>query len=224
MSCGRCGKEPECLIWDGVTLGFGRKHLTDSLRPPTYTDDKSPQRQRRYAQKPQLLPDEAQLQRLLRHWVKCTSTDRTTKKGGKEGGNNAWTILEDFKTIVGQLVDISAELVTLFQKNLGPQTELSPSLRRAYAVFFEQVRGNNPGRSGKRAINHPIQVAAEESALQMINAKSLPLLEEFLQQPNRQRASRLVDIPAVSTILEAEFQTNGRYSNEMVDVLKWMVN
>ncbi|KAL0057671.1 hypothetical protein AAF712_015684 [Marasmius tenuissimus] len=210
MTCRRCGEEPECLIWDGVTLGFGRKHLTDSLRPPTYTDALSPQRQRAYPRKPQLLTNEPQLRRTIRRWVK------NGKKGGKKqvnedndgknGGQSEdpWSILEEYKTIVGHLTRVSRDLAILFTNTFSPNVELSAALRQAYVVFFEQV-------------------AAEESALQMINIKCLPVMEDFVQRSTWEMGSKLVDIPALYNVLELEFRLNGKYPEEMVKVTKWMV-
>jgi CxC4 like cysteine cluster associated with KDZ transposases len=39
MLCPRCGPSPEDVIWDGVTLAFGKRHLLDSIQPPTTTSD-----------------------------------------------------------------------------------------------------------------------------------------------------------------------------------------
>ncbi|KAJ2925556.1 hypothetical protein H1R20_g11539, partial [Candolleomyces eurysporus] len=41
MRCIRCGVSPETVIWDGITLAFGRKHLSSSLSPPTQTSPSS---------------------------------------------------------------------------------------------------------------------------------------------------------------------------------------
>lgn len=35
MICSDCGPHPDTVIWDGVTLAFGRKKLLGSLHPPT---------------------------------------------------------------------------------------------------------------------------------------------------------------------------------------------
>jgi len=35
MVCSLCGPYPDTIIWDGVTLAFGRKKLLGSLQPPT---------------------------------------------------------------------------------------------------------------------------------------------------------------------------------------------
>lgn len=42
MQCPVCGPEPSTVIFDGVSISFGRKHLTDTLKPPTLSDNYSP--------------------------------------------------------------------------------------------------------------------------------------------------------------------------------------
>jgi hypothetical protein len=44
MRCPACGPEPSAVIFDGVSIAFGRKHLTDTLKPPTLPDNSSPVR------------------------------------------------------------------------------------------------------------------------------------------------------------------------------------
>jgi hypothetical protein len=44
MQCPLCGPEPSAVIFDGVSISFGKKHLTDTLKPPTLPDDYSPVR------------------------------------------------------------------------------------------------------------------------------------------------------------------------------------
>ena len=70
MQCTRCGPSPEHVVWDGVTLAFGRKHVLQSLKPPTHTEDHSPVRlHRRYIPHQQILAD-----RKLRDMVRKAAT------------------------------------------------------------------------------------------------------------------------------------------------------
>jgi len=48
MLCPVCGPEPSTVIFNGVTVAFGKKHLTSSLRPPTMIDQHSPRRECNY--------------------------------------------------------------------------------------------------------------------------------------------------------------------------------
>src|SRR5690606_17672776 len=57
---------PETVIWDGITVAFGRKHVTSSLRPPTVTSEASLVRKKvRYFPKQQLIND-PHLRKLIR--------------------------------------------------------------------------------------------------------------------------------------------------------------
>ena len=69
MTCPKCSGAPEDIIFDGVTLAFGKKHMLDTLRPPTETHTDSPVRTSRYVKGQPLLPD-AKLRKLLRDIVK----------------------------------------------------------------------------------------------------------------------------------------------------------
>jgi hypothetical protein len=57
MKCKQCGDYPETIIWDGVTLAFGRKHLQSSLEPPTILGTCSPVRSSTYTKTQQLIQD-----------------------------------------------------------------------------------------------------------------------------------------------------------------------
>lgn len=41
MVCRICKSNPDTAIWDGLTLAFGKKHLRDSIRPPTVSHSES---------------------------------------------------------------------------------------------------------------------------------------------------------------------------------------
>lgn len=57
MMCPTCGPTPDDVIWDGVTLAFGKKHLLPTLRPPTAEHSDSLQRNSRYLRDQTLIPD-----------------------------------------------------------------------------------------------------------------------------------------------------------------------
>lgn len=68
MQCLECGPQPEDVIWDGVTLAFGRKHIESSLRPPTTCHEKSVVRVSHYESHQQLIPSST-MRNLLRKVV-----------------------------------------------------------------------------------------------------------------------------------------------------------
>lgn len=60
MVCAVCGPTPDTVIWDGITAAFNKKHLKDSIRPPTTIHPSSITRgSTRYRPKQQLLLDKA---------------------------------------------------------------------------------------------------------------------------------------------------------------------
>lgn len=60
MVCDECDTYPDTAIFDGITLAFGKKHLRDSLRPPTITHPDSLCRPAvKYFPTQQLIPDKA---------------------------------------------------------------------------------------------------------------------------------------------------------------------
>ncbi|KAK1222325.1 hypothetical protein PQX77_014832 [Marasmius sp. AFHP31] len=203
MICPKCGPEPETLIWDGVTLGFGRKHLLDSLKPPTHTYPSAPTRQRRYPIKPQLVPDTTRepIRRHVRRWAQQWRR-KPTDPGDKEGEEGqASSELVSFDVVLGRLMTVSPQMAALLKRVSLLKSQ--GGLKGLYGILFEQL-------------------AAEESALQMVNARSLSVLKDFSLHPDWQRASQLVDIPAIYNVLEAELRTNGVYPRELVDVCKWL--
>ncbi|EEB96455.1 hypothetical protein MPER_04409 [Moniliophthora perniciosa FA553] len=80
MTCPECGSSPENVIWDGVTLAFGKRHLQDSLRPPTYVPEDGLLRHRVRYRKQQWVPDghNKSPRKKLASWIrKWASTSRT---------------------------------------------------------------------------------------------------------------------------------------------------
>lgn len=46
LKCKLCGDSPDTIVWDGITLSFGKKHIRSTLRPPTITSPASISRNR----------------------------------------------------------------------------------------------------------------------------------------------------------------------------------
>ncbi|KZW01030.1 hypothetical protein EXIGLDRAFT_574017, partial [Exidia glandulosa HHB12029] len=44
FQCLECGRDPNVVIFDGVTAGFGARYCTSSLRPPTMVEANGPKR------------------------------------------------------------------------------------------------------------------------------------------------------------------------------------
>ncbi|EEB92608.1 hypothetical protein MPER_08857 [Moniliophthora perniciosa FA553] len=220
MVCPECGDEPENIIWDGVTLAFGRKHVTDTLRPPTYEHPTAAVRNRKYPVKPQWLPAPRNA-RPIRHriikWLRASTSSRG-KAGGvdvEDGDDRAekecesGPVGEDLPSLVSDLLAFAPELGSLFKRVFLSGNEkhhqLNTKLRRRYVTLFEQL-------------------GAEESAVQMVNEPALNTLQHFVDSPSERNASRLVDVPALLAVLEGEMQIVGEYTPELVAVCRWMAN
>ncbi|KAL0569436.1 hypothetical protein V5O48_012524 [Marasmius crinis-equi] len=207
MSCPKCGDNPDCVIWDGVTLAFGRKHLLDSLKPPTFTDARSPICERRPIKKPQLIQDTQKepIRKLLKRWIRGVAKKGKKQKGGNEDEEDYGKgSLEDYELLVARLMTVSKEAAALFHRTFALTSKIDPSLRRLYGVVFEQV-------------------AAEESALQMVNPRCIQCLEAFVGAQDWETASQLLDIPAIYNVLEAEFKRNGCYPRDLLDFCAWLL-
>ncbi|KAL0576227.1 hypothetical protein V5O48_005763 [Marasmius crinis-equi] len=204
MSCQKCGDEPNCLIWDGVTLGFGRKHVLDTLRPLTHVHAKATDRYRQYINKPQLIPDhkEAPIRRLLKKWISIKKRKpkpplSDDKDIDKEPDHN------DFNVLLSWLMMVSEAAAVLLQRTLRPNGDINGQLKRLYVRLFEQI-------------------SAEESAVQMIMPRCLLRLKAFTENPRWEAASGLIEIPALYHVLEAEFKSSGGYPSDLMNVCWWL--
>ncbi|EEB95777.1 hypothetical protein MPER_05201 [Moniliophthora perniciosa FA553] len=92
MVCPDCGDAPENLIWDGVTLAFGKRHLRDTLRPPTYRHPGAPQRCQVRNPKQQWIPDppnkgvsaRAEMAKWVRKWADRKVAERDEQEGSSD--------------------------------------------------------------------------------------------------------------------------------------------
>ncbi|KAL0062720.1 hypothetical protein AAF712_010415 [Marasmius tenuissimus] len=196
MTCPQCAEEPNCVIFDGVTLAFGKKHLQDSLQPPTFTGPAAIERQRVYPVKPQLVQEgsKVSIQRLMKRWIQ--GKDRGGKEDDEEGDEDN-TREEGFDVLAKRLQEIALDVAVLFERVLGPKAKIQPTLKQRYGVLLEQI-------------------AADKYATQMISVKSLAALGGFLCKPDWENATRLVDIPALYNVLEAELKFNQKYPEDLI--------
>lgn len=134
MTCGSCGPSPTTVIFDGITLGYGNKHVKDSLRPPTTISEHSLERKDlRYYRQQQLLPDA-----LLRRRVRAAL----------EGPDFA-PLLEDLEGRLQRMSTSTSEFsldkeATPAGKQTSPLSTTSsgllstPSITRSFALFAMQ--------------------------------------------------------------------------------------
>ncbi|KAJ8095489.1 hypothetical protein PM082_023259 [Marasmius tenuissimus] len=81
-----CLEEPDCIIWDGITLAYGKEHLTRDLKPPTHLSSAAPMRRRQYAEKPQFIQETRKepIRKLVRRWVEGTRLVRRREEGDSD--------------------------------------------------------------------------------------------------------------------------------------------
>ncbi|KAJ8090497.1 hypothetical protein PM082_002385 [Marasmius tenuissimus] len=199
MSCPRCAEEPACVIFEGVTLAFGKKHLQDSLRPPTFASEGAIVRQRTYPVKPQLVQEQSKMpiRRLMKSFIRGKrSSQQQGEDDNEEDDDELW---DNYEVLVQHLKGVLPALANLFERTVGPKAKIQPALRQRYGVFLEQI-------------------AAEEYATQMISFKSLRVLKGFTDQPSWTSATKLVDIPALYHVLEFECKLNNKYPEDLLAV------
>ena len=66
------------------------------------------------------------------------------------------------------------------------------------------------------------EIAAEESALQMIIRPALHDLKRFFERPTNNNTEALNSIPAVYRVLKDELESYSGYSQAVLDVCRWM--
>jgi hypothetical protein len=144
------------VVWDGITLAFGRKHLLSSLQPPTTLHADSPVRDHcRYQPKQQLLND-AVLRKLVRNIIIGPSlpSEIVEDQGGSadvladrkdkdktQAAMAALTQIERIRSACSQLKAINEGLASLFEDHFGMQAYIMQrDTPNAFRELFVQVR------------------------------------------------------------------------------------
>jgi hypothetical protein len=141
MTCKICGPTPETVIWDGVTVAFGQKHLLDTLRPPTVTDVLSPVREKVvYNPRQEFLIDKNMRKKLRTIATAKPLSLRMGEEGGRQRAEQAFEHVEMAKTLLDYLTSISKPLGEYFNAHFGLHA-YSHSISASPAVrdLFKQV-------------------------------------------------------------------------------------
>ncbi|KAF9521754.1 hypothetical protein CPB83DRAFT_778174 [Crepidotus variabilis] len=210
MSCSRCGPTPNVTIWDGVTLSFSQKNILPTLRPPTTVNESS-------ESKPAIKP-EATLQLIAERAVRreiVTILQGPTLQLPKASHSpdaskpttemtNMMQRIQMIPPVIPKLCEIDGSLADAFDKWFG------------FGVLFSW----KPVQAPHQELF--LQLAAEESAVQFINERALHNLKQFLQHPLRHHTSLLRLCPAISKVVNIDFESFGSPSKETFEVLKWI--
>ncbi|EKM75940.1 hypothetical protein AGABI1DRAFT_94560 [Agaricus bisporus var. burnettii JB137-S8] len=192
FECPECGKYPDNVIWDGVTLAFHRRQLLSSIHPPTSVSNSSEERPTKYLPGQQILPFPL-LCKSLRA-ISAPDGSRTQPIGSATSNT---------VDITAQLCAVSHPLATLFQ------------------VYFGPDRGNVP-----RAIRRFFfQVAAEESAIQMLNRPSQEALQSFVANPSAGSEQHLRGCLHIYDLLQFDRKRSvgEKYSAAVLAAVHWIL-
>ncbi|KAG6904907.1 hypothetical protein DXG01_006352 [Tephrocybe rancida] len=139
MTCAKCGEAPEDMIWDGVTVGFSKKHVLDTLHPPTISHEDTPLELNEYNAKQQDVGEGKKKKK-----QDTAKKDEAAKKAEVDR-------LEDVPHVLIKLCKISVPLTAVFDEHFGVAANYNKvAVIKVYQDLF-------------------VQIAAEESILQMIN-------------------------------------------------------
>ncbi|KAF8203233.1 hypothetical protein BJ912DRAFT_1102840 [Pholiota molesta] len=222
MTCQKCGPNPDVAIFDGVTLAFNRKNLLSTIRPPTTITSASQAKPSvRPAPNLQCLKDKGIRKRirlilsgpklLVPDFVNLGlddsgAEDEASKRRQAEK-RKAEALAERMEMVPGVvkvLTEIDQDLGALFDLHFGE-----------HAIARRQVA---PGVYRKLFL----QIAAEESALQLVNGAALGKLLSFITSPNNITASELKLTPAIYHVICHEMTLLRGLSNTTLGVCKWL--
>ncbi|EKM74373.1 hypothetical protein AGABI1DRAFT_133339 [Agaricus bisporus var. burnettii JB137-S8] len=202
FECPACGKFPDNVIWDGVTLAFHKRQLLSSIHPPTSTSDASEVRPTKYLLGQQLLPFPQ-----LRKSLRAISGGDESRSQRSHSDQSSTCSAPSFIDIGGQLQAISPPLANLFKQHFDP---------------------NQNSRSG-REIPRPIrrfffQVAAEESAVQLLNQQAQEALKEFIANPCIGTEQYLRGSPHIYDLAHFDRKACSglKYSTTLLAALNWI--
>ncbi|KAJ3504073.1 hypothetical protein NLJ89_g8132 [Agrocybe chaxingu] len=231
MKCPVCGPEPSTVIFDGITLGFGRKHLTSSLKPPTTTDCHSAARASKYVKGQTALGDKS-----LRKLVRLVVIGRSLILSQSDLGNGESAL--SMESDESQLSDAdlnpgSAPSRAKILKNLMERIEAIPSVIEGLDMvdsslgeLFRLYCGSRRLESGqappKEILSLFQEIAAEESILQMIPNPCLIGLKKFNTRPTQEDLVHLKSIPSIYYALRYEWWNQGCFSTALLSVCGWL--
>ncbi|KAK7020677.1 hypothetical protein VNI00_017667 [Paramarasmius palmivorus] len=230
MSCSECGVHPKTVIWDGVTISFAKRHLKDTLQPPTCITENAPRRKRTRVHKQQWLPHSndktTPVRKLLVNWLRKWGDKKASESMSKAPNVDveASSEEEDF--------DLSAKdsAISETTRREGELQEVQRRLVETGAAPVRELLAEVYGAGGnslhwrlrKRYKMLLEQIGAEESVLQMVNEKGLRALKAFVECPDANSISLLTDIPVLMMILEY-LSHNQKSLVSLVALSKWMI-
>ncbi|KIK65168.1 hypothetical protein GYMLUDRAFT_240473 [Collybiopsis luxurians FD-317 M1] len=210
-SCPSCGDYPDSIIWDGVSISFGRKHVNTELQPPTVIQEHASEQPNKPLPHQEWLQD-GKMRKRLRDWF---------AEGGLKAdkGDVIEDHLLDLKTHFGRVKMLQLEIYPWLH-SLDPHLWDMFSRRLGHGAV-ESQKGWNP----RKEYLVLFQIfAAEESTMQAMTLSTLNNLKIFVDFSTRDNLQLLLGVPSLYTILELEQAKEGRYAIETLGVARWMYN
>ncbi|KAJ6464112.1 hypothetical protein DFH09DRAFT_957992, partial [Mycena vulgaris] len=212
MTCPDCGLHPEDTIWDGVTLALSRKQLLGSLCPPTTVFDEAPDHDSRYVYQQALLV-EPDLRKCLRNIVSGPSvispppkTSRVARTADAKAAVDLIERINQIPIVCDRLAELNPALGALFKTHFGLQAIAAKV--RPHQVYKDLF----------------LQVAAEESVLQMIPFPALVDLVRFRENSSDFSRAQLISLPAVYNVLKHHLSKapSAPYPPDVFGTLDWL--
>ncbi|TEB27979.1 hypothetical protein FA13DRAFT_1633913, partial [Coprinellus micaceus] len=242
LTCTECDPAPTTVIWDGITLAFGHKHVTNTLRPPTITSEHSLTRNSlKYYRKQHALHD-ALLRRRVWAALEGPSLEglsddldeefsepliSTPSKGSQLATLKRQVLLAKEHLNLSDWVRVELEkqggdecpkLASLFMRYFGPVAYVEG--RDNHTVAPHKISSSRyvDAVYGAESSSHLCKIAAEQSVLQLINYKQWETLCDYLQDPLSSNRYKLVPLPTFHKVL-GEKQCD---VNAINSILRWV--
>lgn len=197
MICPKCGPTPKVTVWDGITLSFSRKHLLPTLQPPTTIHPQASHRQSNYPVKPQHITSSQ-----LRNQIVSVLQVPTTLE---ELGKKVKTVI----SIIRGLNGIDSSLARVFEQSFLVQGAQLPTLNKNASKLYREFF---------------LQIAAEESALQMTTRPVLYNLEKFMEDTRFEKLELLTMVPCLYNVLGYELSCPSRtIPKDLLGVCRWLL-
>lgn len=211
MRCSLCGPVPDTVIWDGVTVAFHKKHISRTIRPPTsITPHSLPRPLVKPVRNQQLIIDPS-LRKDIRLVIKSFRKNKDIYFDDGDGDDDD---AEDEAPDNQTQVEIDVARIDSVSERLS---ELCPSLSMLFLSKYGYIAYLNKKRPLVAYRSFFLQIAAEESVLQMINAKSLGKLRDFISNPVPSNFFSVACIPGLFQVLKHHGSTLS-----LLPICKWL--
>ncbi|KAJ7585773.1 hypothetical protein C8J56DRAFT_788282 [Mycena floridula] len=201
MFCGACGVHPKTVICDGVSAAIGKKHVLETIEPPTsYHAGCDVRSTVKSFPKQQLILDAA-----LRVNI-CGAVKKIVAKEGVSTEVVAEARVKQAiaaKDAYGDLVEHYGDLAPLFKDRFLSGETMKEEVRTVYRDFL-------------------LQLAADESILQMVPRPALHQLEKFNLDPRPENAGSLIGIPGFFNVLGLEIDSAKKYKPGILKIGVWI--